>query len=135
MTTRLIIAEEHGPTREAISSMLFFQKGLEALVITDATADSVVRLLEQFRPDIVALGIGLQLCQGIKTVHRLVASDVGVKVLVLGLYSDRSMVRAILDAGAHGYLAKDLICEKFAEAIHAVTSGKAYVCSTMASKD
>ena len=86
--------------------------GEEALWMAAATSPQVV-LMDMAMPDM----------DGIETTRRLVAAQPDVAVIALSTHGDPQQVVGALDAGAHGYLVKDVEPEVLVAGIRSVLDG------------
>jgi two-component system NarL family response regulator len=74
------------------------------------------------------LDIAMPGLNGIDAMAELAARHPAVKVICLSGYSDRRYVRAMLKAGAAGYVVKSAAGTELLRAIRAVAAGQSYLC-------
>ena len=90
------------------------------------TGDEAVRLAAQLRPDVVLMDLLMPGIDGIEATRRIRAaagSDGPPAVLILTTYGDDARVREAVQAGALGYLLKDLLQAELVRAVHAAARG------------
>jgi DNA-binding NarL/FixJ family response regulator len=81
------------------------------------------RLVERLRPRVVLMDLRMPRQDGVTTTRRLTARWRDVRVLVLTTYDDDELVFSSIEAGAAGYLLKDVGSDALAEAIRAASRG------------
>ncbi|NNE30153.1 MAG: response regulator transcription factor [Saprospiraceae bacterium] len=74
--------------------------------------------------DVVLLDIGIPDMDGIKTCELIHDQFPDVKIIALTMLSERSMIKAMLEAGASGYLLKNVDFQELEMAVNRVYSGK-----------
>jgi DNA-binding NarL/FixJ family response regulator len=94
--------------------------------------DEVAELVESSKPDVVLLDARLPDISGVEVCRRLTRTHPGVAVIILTTYTDIELVEECLQAGARGYVVKDV--EKFSlkESIRAVSRGQAVLAPQVA---
>lgn len=80
-------------------------------------------LIDAFAPDIVVTDAVMPDFDGLAVVRECATHYPHVPVLVLTTFDDATLVRSLIDAGAAGYLLKDIDANHLAEAIDAAASG------------
>jgi two-component system response regulator DevR len=93
---------------------------------------AVVDLVETSRPDVVLLDARLPDVSGIEVCRRLTRSHPDVAVLILTTYTDVELVQEALQAGARGYVVKDVERFSLKESIRAVSRGQAVLAPQVA---
>ena len=96
-----------------------------ALVGAAAGADEAVALVAEREPDVVLMDLEMPGKDGIQATRELLAVRPGTAVVVLTSFSDRERILAALDAGAVGYLLKDVRPDELTRAIQAAAGGEA----------
>ena len=70
-------------------------------------------------------------CTDVDLIERIVKAYPTLPVLVLTMHADPHVARRALEAGAKGYLTKDISTELLIEAVHHVAAGRSYVDPTL----
>jgi two-component system, NarL family, response regulator DevR len=128
---RILIVDDHEMVREGLMSMLRSEPDFE-LVGQSGRGEGVVELVERSRADVVLLDARLPDISGVEVCRRLTRKHPDVKVVILTTYIDVELVEECLQAGARGYVVKDV--EKFSlkESIRAVSRGQAVLAPQVA---
>jgi two-component system, NarL family, response regulator NreC len=123
---RVLLADDHTIVRDGIRRLLQEEPDME--VVGDAASGlEAVRAARELRPDVVLLDIAMPDLNGVEAARRILASNPGMKIIVLSMHSDVHYVHDMLAAGAVGYLLKQSAYEEVAEAIRAVSKDHAYL--------
>jgi DNA-binding NarL/FixJ family response regulator len=119
---RVLIADDHPVVRQGLRTFLGIQDDIE--VVGEAgDGATVVSLAESLRPDIVLLDLKMPGADGLAALGELRARGVAARVLVLTSVTDRGTVLPAVQAGAAGYLYKDVDPQALVQAIRAVHDG------------
>ena len=126
MTIKVVLADDHGMLRDKIREFLAGQDGME--VVGEAVdGESALEQARLLQPDVVVMDISMPGGGGVTATRKIRAELPGVQVVALSLYSERVYVRAMLDAGASGYVVKDSIVRDLVPAIQSIAAGKRYL--------
>lgn len=121
---RLLIVDGHEVVRAGLRALLEDERDFE-IVADCASADELGTKVDRFRPDIVLLAARLPGVSGAEATRRLRSSHPDVKVVALSSYTDDDLVDALIDAGACGYLVKDIERSELKQSIRRVARGEA----------
>ncbi|MEI8254528.1 MAG: response regulator transcription factor [Deltaproteobacteria bacterium] len=128
---RLLLADDHERMRDALRALIARMPDV-ALVGEATTGLEAVALAAQRSPDVVVMDLNMPELNGIEATRRLLQHDAQVKVVALSAHTDRRYVAAMLEAGAHAYVAKNAAFEELWPAISAVMRGHPYVSPSVA---
>lgn len=126
MSVRILVADDHGVLRAGLHVLLNAVPDFE-VVGEAADGDQVLTLAGGLRPDVVVLDINMPGPDGIEVTRRLKESLPHVRVLILSVYEDESLLRAAVRAGASGYIVKRAVGTELIDAIYAVCREELYV--------
>jgi DNA-binding NarL/FixJ family response regulator len=121
---RVVIADDHAVVRHGLARLLSTFADVE-LVGEAADGQSAVDTCEEQRPDVVLMDLEMPVMDGIEATQRIRAQHEDVAVVVLTSFSDRDRILQALDAGAAGYLLKDVEPAELAKAIRSAARGDA----------
>lgn len=119
---RVLIADDHPVVRQGLRTFLGIQDDIE--VVGEAEdGTSAVTLAESLKPDIVLMDLKMPGVDGLTALAELRARGVTARVLVLTSVTERGHVLPAVQAGAAGYLYKDVDPQALVQAIRAVNDG------------
>jgi DNA-binding NarL/FixJ family response regulator len=130
---RLVVVDDHEVVREGLKRMLETESDFSIVAETGRGAD-VLDLVARTRPDLVLLDVRLPDTTGAEVCRDLTESFPDVRVLVLSTYTDDALVQACIQAGARGYVIKDIERFSLKESIRSVSRGQAVLSPAVASK-
>ncbi len=130
---KIMLAEDHVLVREGTKEMLDREEDME-VVAEAGDGEEAVRLVTEHDLDIVIMDIALPKLNGIEATKQIKEISPGTAVLVLTAYDDDEYVFALLEAGAAGYLLKDVSTDELVEAIRAVQAGESMLHPAIARK-
>ena len=123
---RVLLVEDHSLVREGIRVLLEKEDNLE--IIAEAhNGHQAVELAIEHRPDEILMDINMPILNGIQACQQITAMDLGLRIIMLSMYSDEALVRQALLAGAMGYVLKNSLVEELTMAIQAAMRGEAYL--------
>lgn len=127
MTIRLVLVDDHELMRQGLRALVDGQKDVE--VVGEANdGRTALALVRSLSPDVVVMDVAMKDMNGIEATRQIRAECPGVKVIGLSSHADARYVRAMLDAGACGYVLKANAYDDLLRAIEAASLGKSYLC-------
>lgn len=128
---RILLVDDHEMVREGLKSMLQSEPDLEVVGETGLGRE-VPALLDRAHPDIVLLDVRLPDMSGVEVCRQAARSHPGVKVIMLTTFVDPDLVDECIEAGARGYLVKDVRGMSLKENVRAVSRGQAVLAPEVA---
>ncbi len=120
---RLLIVDDHAMVRLGLTVFLRPYADLE--VVGEASGgEEALQLCAQTHPDVVLMDLVMPGMDGITTTQRIRQAYPNVQVIALTSFGKEELVRAALQAGAIGYLFKDVSSEELVQAIRAAAAGQ-----------
>jgi len=131
---KILLAEDHNIVRNGIKSLLEKEDDME--VIAEAgNGREVLEILEQgIIPDIILSDMNMPEINGLALVEHLKQYSFAVKVLILSMLDHENYVLQSVNAGANGYILKNVSQDEMVFAIRHIMKGNLYICSEMTSK-
>lgn len=124
--TRIMLVDDHNVLRAGLRLLIDAQDDMEVVAEAD-DCGKVLRLVEEFHPDVVVFDLTLPGGPSLPVVERLTARDAAPRVLMLTMHDDPAYVRAALGAGAKGYVVKSISEQDLLQAIRSVQRGRLVV--------
>lgn len=123
---RLLIVDDHEMVREGLKAMLVSEPDF-SIVGDTANAEQALELIGRLRPDIVLLDVRLPGASGIDVCRAVMEQYPQVAVIFLTTYTDENLVAQCIQAGARGFIVKDIERFDLKRAIRAVARGEATI--------
>ncbi len=128
---QILVVDDHQVVREGIRHLLRQEEDME-FVGQAADSEEVLSQLEMLSPNIILMDIKMPGVDGIELTRRVKQKQPACNVIMLTLY-DEYLTQAI-EAGAKGYLLKDIKREELAQAIRQVHRGEVVISESITSK-
>jgi DNA-binding NarL/FixJ family response regulator len=125
MTQKIIIVDDHFIFRSGLKELLSEIPGVE--VVGEAeNGDEFLKLIESIYPDLVFMDIKMPGISGIETTRKALEIYPDLKILALSMFGESDYVEEMLQAGALGYLLKNIGKTELLKAIENISEGKGY---------
>jgi DNA-binding NarL/FixJ family response regulator len=126
MSVSVLIADDHPIFRQGLRGLLEKEPDLE--VVGEAGDGlTTVALAEKLQPDVVVMDLNMPQLNGIEATRRIVELGQNTRVLVLSMEADRRFIVDAFEAGAAGYVLKDVFFKELGTAIRTVCRGERYI--------
>lgn len=129
----VLIADDHQFFRDGVRALLEAQPDMEC-VGEAATGEEAVRRATELQPDVILMDVQMPGMSGVEATRQIVSSSPQIRVLVVTMFEDDTLVFSAMRAGARGYLLKGARHEDMVRAIRAVGSGDAIFSPAIAAK-
>jgi DNA-binding NarL/FixJ family response regulator len=129
---KVLIADDHPVFLAGLEALLSGTPGID-VVGRAASGDEVLRYVVTHRPDVVVLDLNMPGPGGIATIREIAARS-SVRVLVLTMYDDDSLVFDAVRAGALGYVLKGAHPDEIVLGVEAVARGEAVFGTALAAR-
>jgi two-component system response regulator DesR len=121
-TIRVVVAEDQGMVLGALATLLEIEGDITVVTRARNGAEALNAVLAN-KPDIFLTDIEMPEMSGLDVASELRRKRIPTKIIILTTFARAGYLRRALDAGASGYLLKDMAAEKLADAVRRVHSG------------
>jgi DNA-binding NarL/FixJ family response regulator len=130
---RVLLADDHALVREGTRRLLETESDVE-VVAEAANGEEAIEAAKSLHPDIAIMDIAMPGMGGIEATRAIKVSCPETAVLVLSAYDDEPYLIALLEAGAAGFLLKNVHGKELISAIRAVSRGESVLQPSLAEK-
>jgi DNA-binding NarL/FixJ family response regulator len=122
----VLIADDHPLTRDGIRAALSDDSGID--VVAEATnGEEAVKLACDVHPDVILMDVRMPGLGGIAATREITRTVPGTRVLILTVEETQARVGDAIQAGAAGYLLKDVDAAALARAVRLAAEGCAVI--------
>jgi DNA-binding NarL/FixJ family response regulator len=119
---RVLVADDHLVYRIGIRNLLSSEQGFE--VVGEASNGAqAIELYRELKPDVLVLDLRMPLKTGIEVVQEVRREFLNARILILTSYQTEEEIFQVLQAGALGYVVKDVGREMLIDAVRTVQAG------------
>ncbi|HZX24869.1 MAG TPA: response regulator transcription factor [Woeseiaceae bacterium] len=126
MAIRLLLIDDQTLVRQGIRGLLELSDRVE-VAAEGSDGDQAVELARAHSPDVILMDMRMPRIDGAEATRALADAGIEVPVIILTTFDDHHQVLAGIQAGARGYLLKDVSLESLIEAIESVATGKTMI--------
>ncbi len=129
----VLIVDDHAVVREGLRTFLELQEGIE---VTGEASDGAeaVELASKLEPDVILMDLVMPKLDGVGAMRAVRERSPRSRVIVLTSFLDDQRLLPAVEAGADGYLLKDVEPAELARAIRTVQAGEAMIAPTVAGR-
>ncbi|MDV2989326.1 MAG: response regulator transcription factor [Dehalogenimonas sp.] len=120
---KVLLADDHIIVREGTREMLERQPDIQVVAEANDGVDAV-ELARVYRPDVIVMDIAMPNMNGIEATREIKKILPTTAVLILTAYDSDQYIMALIEAGAAGYMLKNVRGNQLIDAIRAVHSGE-----------
>jgi len=113
---KVAIADDHALFRAGVRTSLMGKKDVELIAEAD-NGMQLLNLLKHIEPDVILLDIQMPIMDGIQTLPEIRKLYPHIKVIILSMHNDHSMISKLMEIGANSYLTKNSDSETIYQAI------------------
>jgi NarL family two-component system response regulator LiaR len=121
---RVLVVDDHTMVRRGLATFLKVFEDLE-LAGEAASGQAAIQLSAQLQPDVVLMDMVMPDMDGATATRLIRKQSPSIQVLALTSFKEEILVQSALQAGAIGYLLKDVSADELAQAIRAAHAGRA----------
>jgi DNA-binding NarL/FixJ family response regulator len=130
---RVLLADDHALVREGTRRLLETESDVE-VVAEAASGEEAISAAQRLHPDVAIMDIAMPGIGGIEATRAIKGCCPETAILVLSAYDDEPYLIALLEAGAAGFLLKNVHGQELVNAIRAVSRGEAVLQPLLAEK-
>ena len=119
---RVLVADDHPVVRTGLAAVLVQQADLE-LVAEAENGARAVALYREHQPDVCLMDLRMPVMDGVEAICAITTEFPEARILALTTYEGDADIRRALEAGAQGYLLKDMLLSDVVQAVRAVRRG------------
>jgi DNA-binding NarL/FixJ family response regulator len=123
---RLLIIDDHEMVREGLKAMLTAEPDFD-IVGDAANAEQAFELIQHLHPDVILLDVRLPEVSGIEVCRTVTERYPEIAVIILTTFTDETLVAQSIQAGARGFIVKDIERFDLKRSIRAVARGEAAI--------
>jgi two-component system, NarL family, response regulator LiaR len=130
---RVLVVDDHAVVREGLRTFLELQEGI-AVVGEAADGEEAVRQAEALRPDVIVMDLVMPRLDGVGAMRELRRRLPSARVIVLTSFVEDERLLPAIQAGAAGYLLKNVAPVELARAVRAAHAGEALIDPVVAAR-
>jgi two-component system, NarL family, response regulator LiaR len=120
---RILIVDDHAVVRSGLSKFLLVNQDMQ-LVAEASDGKEALQMTALHQPDVILMDLMMPVMDGIEATRLIHQRYPQVKVLALTSFSEQNLVQGALQAGAIGYLQKNVTAAELAGAIRSAYAGR-----------
>jgi DNA-binding NarL/FixJ family response regulator len=120
---RILTADDHHLIRAGVASFLATEPGLQ-VVAEAANGEEALERYRDARPDLVLMDLSMPVMDGLAATRAILEEFPDARIIALTTYAGDEDIHRALDAGAMGYLVKDMMVADVLKVIRLVMAGR-----------
>lgn len=132
-TISILLIDDHNLFRSGVRQLLQREDDLE-IVAEAADGLEGLKRAKALRPDVILLDLNMPGLSGLETLHLLIQDLPDSKVIILTVSEEADELGQALQAGAHGYLTKNIEADTLVDAIRKARQGQPVISDSMTMK-
>jgi DNA-binding NarL/FixJ family response regulator len=130
---RIMTADDHPIFRGGLAALIGAY-GDMCLIAEAVNGSEAVEKFRQNRPDVTLMDLSMPVMGGVEAISLITAEFPDARIIALTTWDGDADIHHALDAGARGYLLKDVVSEEVADAIRLVHAGRRSIPSEVAQR-
>lgn len=132
---QILIVDDHKLIRQGLKKMIAsLRPNLYAQISEAENGAQAILKIGQKDFDVIIMDYKMPDTSGLETIRRILRFKSKLKIIILSNYDELAFVESVRDAGAKGYLLKNIEADELLKAINTVISGKKYYSNEIAIK-
>ena len=129
----IVIVDDHPVVRDGLCAMISAEPTIQVIGEV-GTGEEALAVIQRLRPMIVLMDLLLPDIEGSEVIRRICATSSDTAFIVVTTLSGDEEIYRALEAGARGYLFKDMVRKELIHAIRDVADGKRYIPAEVGSR-
>ncbi|MDP2570591.1 DNA-binding response regulator [Vibrio sp. vnigr-6D03] len=126
----IVIVDDHQVVLDGFLARLEMEEEIN-VIATASNGVEAIEAVSREKPDVVLMDVSMPVMNGIEATMLLKEEYPDVKVLMLTMHDNREYIMKVMQAGAVGYMLKEISAEKMVQAIKTVFQGSTYFCESV----
>ncbi len=127
---KVVIVDDHQVVLEGFIARLNQEPEIE-VIGTASNGLEAVEVVKSLQPDVTLMDISMPIMNGIEATQLIKEEMPASRILMLTMHDNREYIMQVMQAGAVGYMLKEITAEKMVQAIKTVNQGSTYFCETV----
>ncbi|MDE3185089.1 MAG: response regulator transcription factor [Bacteroidota bacterium] len=134
-TINLLIIDDHKMVREGLKIMMASLKNSVHFNVQEAeSGKEALTKINRFNFDVAIVDYQMPGMSGVETIQRILRLKPHLKILALSNYDELSYIESMMDAGANGFVLKNIEPGEMLKALRTILSNKIYYCNDVSIK-
>ena len=121
---RVMLVDDHTMVRHGLATFLKVFDDLQLVGEAD-NGEAAIELCAKILPDVILMDIVLPKMDGVTAIRAIRKQHPKIQIIALSSFKEGNTIKNALEAGAIGYLLKDISADDLAQAIRAAYTGRA----------
>ncbi len=126
----VLIVDDHQVVIDGFMARLELESDID-VIGTASNGMEAVEMAKALRPDVILMDISMPIMNGIEATGVIKEEQPESKILMLTMHDNREYIMKVMQAGAVGYMLKEISAEKMVQAIKTVSQGSTYFCESV----
>ncbi|GJQ34779.1 MAG: DNA-binding response regulator [Anaerolineaceae bacterium] len=123
MAIKILLVDDHAVVRSGLSKFLGVNKDLK-LIGEASDGEEALQKVSLYKPDVVLMDLMMPGKDGVTATREIIQKYPQTKVIALTSFAEQNMVQGALQAGAIGYLQKNVTARELGNAIRSACQGR-----------
>ena len=131
----VLVIDDHKMIRDGLKVMLASLSKFQLFKLVEAdSGEDAIKKISKTSFEVVIMDYQMPGLSGAETIHRILRFRPKMKILALSNYDELSYIQSMMDAGAKGYILKNIEPAEMLNAIRTILADKIYYCNEVAVK-